>query len=54
MKASGYKLDQLGPSFIKELVEDHYAIREDFIEDQAGLLANVYQRLELLEMEGKF
>lgn len=47
------RLDQLNKEFIEDLVSKDYAIKHNFVYDTKNL-QSVYERLELLEIEGKF
>ncbi len=50
------RLDQLNPTFIKSFLDSDYAIYTEgsgFVQD-LSLLKRVYERMELLEIEGKF
>lgn len=53
LKASGYRLDQIEPAMVGELMSKHFAIKKDFLGDSKLLLQNVYKRLCLLELEGR-
>ena len=53
LKASGYRLDQIEPALIGELMNKHFAIKKDFLVGSTTLLQNVFKRLCLLEMEGR-
>jgi hypothetical protein len=46
----------LGPDFIKSLVEEGFAVKENFLsrKSEKKLIDKTYKRLELLEIEGKF
>ncbi len=49
------KLNQLEPRQIKQLLEQDYVVIDNFFKDkEAGLIKAIVERLELMEMEGRF
>ncbi len=56
IKSCGYRLDQLQSDIIPKLLAEHFVMIPNFlpISDSKVLLPNLYKRLELMEVEGRF